>query len=258
MGLKTLLRAIKAYRTVFIVCLWGTLLALATTFTALAQATAWDPNNPTQATDTSKYLTALSTTGLIIALIGLLPMGIYMMRHEKTDKWAGTDYPPVPYQGVVPSDTPLTGYKTAYLTQVGDTYLFEGIAHGRYEVSGKATCDRELKHPAPAEECRCGFYAFGNEKDAKRARETFQTGTLIEAEPWGRIIEHRLGWRAEEQTITKVTINKQCRTCLRKTTSLLRDGAGRLLPTCDHCARGQKTVNLIEVERKLGIPLILG
>lgn len=73
-----------------------------------------------------------------------------------------------------------------------------------YEAVDVAQCGAGLSHPVPDPAgCRCGFHAM---KVADRHRQSW----VMTAELYGRVIEHRDGWRAQKQRVIDVTPPTMC------------------------------------------------
>src|SRR5262249_13548040 len=59
-------------------------------------------------------------------------------------------------------------------------------------------------HPAPLRRCMCGVWAMKNKADMTEALRGYACGQIAQrvwaygrVQLWGRIVEHKLGWRAE-------------------------------------------------------------
>ena len=107
-------------------------------------------------------------------------------------------------------------------------------------------------HAAPHETCTCGFYGVKEKKDA--------IGIFVaEADFYGKVIEHEIGYRAEYQRILSVRVQRPD-VCLG---SFLCDGTPELLifpeggtpaVICKDCAVGQPRIaSLAKLAARLGV-----
>lgn len=93
---------------------------------------------------------------------------------------------------------------------------FDGVGiHADYGPDAVAECRKpgilESNHEAPALGCTCGFYAFGEEHEN---RPELQPGLWrLEVELSGRIIRHKLGYRAQRQRVLRAIAPAACATC---------------------------------------------
>jgi hypothetical protein len=58
----------------------------------------------------------------------------------------------------------------------------------------RATCIRGRRHPVPGVDCTCGYYATHGIDLLRRSRDPAVLGSVA---MWGRVVEHRFGYRAE-------------------------------------------------------------
>ena len=87
--------------------------------------------------------------------------------------------------------------------------VFKGLAYGSYSLSDRAKCHYD-KHSSPVENCGCGFYSFKNKKDAMKILNRREGFMLLKVEHFGKIIEHKLGFRSEEQDVVALEIPNVC------------------------------------------------
>jgi hypothetical protein len=114
---------------------------------------------------------------------------------------------PVPDAGEV---LEAQGWKVARLKDPF-TATFAGYAFGDYGLTQRAECLRSRRCPeAPGLGCDCGFNAMKEMSDARRLLERWRGFVLLEVELYGRLIEHRDGWRAEEQDVVRVHVSGRC------------------------------------------------
>lgn len=109
-------------------------------------------------------------------------------------------------------DEPIRAWKRAKVTREADGKLtFNGMSYGKYGVEAVAKCEVNAlyptlmsSHPAPDESCTCGFYAV-------KERPTPVAGyAVLEVELYGKVIPHKLGYRAEKQRVLSVTAVPSC------------------------------------------------
>jgi len=69
---------------------------------------------------------------------------------------------------------------------------------------GEAICRAYQNHDAPQLECTCGFYCFKARVDAEQHQ---QGSILARVEIWGRLAEHRRGYRAQYMRIEELFVS---------------------------------------------------
>lgn len=96
---------------------------------------------------------------------------------------------------------PIIGWRFARVVREHDGWRFAALVnqYGTFAVEDEATCKIGRRHRAPAPGCTCGFYAL-NEKPPLAVRAT-SGEWLLEVELYGRVIAHRLGYRAQYQRV---------------------------------------------------------
>lgn len=99
------------------------------------------------------------------------------------------------------------GYKLAYLEDV-TSLNFRSLFSGVFAHDDKALCEKG--HRAPDFECSCGFHSFKNLKDAIKERRWFSNTFILRVENYGEIVEHKTGWRAEDQIVKEIIIDRNC------------------------------------------------
>lgn len=139
---------------------------------------------------------------------------------------------------------PLEAYKLARLTLRDGAVRFSplnnrGGAFATYENPASAVCADGHAHDAPALECSCGFYAVAEREALWRLGwQTFETPTL-RVLLYGRIVEHRHGYRAAHQHVESVELPARCWWCAEPAELLGRRTRRQrhLAPSCRTCAK---------------------
>jgi hypothetical protein len=138
-----------------------------------------------------------------------------------------------------------SGWKVAHLAdpEIGS---FIGYAFGRYRLVDNARCEREKEHESPVSGCDCGFYAMKERFRAEFLLERWRQLVLLKVELYGRIIEHRDGYRAQEQEITSMLVPARCSKGLCKgLTAGMRKGKRYWRTVCEsHMADGLSLADL--------------
>ena len=145
---------------------------------------------------------------------------------------------PPTFEGLI-SDA--SAWKVAKITNVEYAW-FEGISYGMYTLNSTANCIRSGWHRAPAYWCSCGFYSLKNKVNAYKLfnRVRSKDKVFLQVQLYGNIIDHELGFRSEEQVITKVFLPSTCsfKKCEGKTIGL-KMGKKQLISSCvKHLERG--------------------
>jgi len=111
--------------------------------------------------------------------------------------------------------------------------IFGGYAFGTYGFSSVSSCERRRNHVAPTNGCECGFNAMKDKQDAVRLLERWRGFVLLEVDLFGTVIEHRTGWRAQEQDVLRVHVPLRCaRGRCQETTVGFRLRRNRWFPSC--------------------------
>jgi len=100
----------------------------------------------------------------------------------------------------------------------------------------RASCSRRGRHAVPGLDCTCGWYAMHDHEGLRRSRDPAVLGTVA---LWGRIVEHRFGFRAEFAYPQRLRL--VCFLCLwssgaggvRGCTVVVPRHGGRLVPLCE-------------------------
>ncbi|MBU6201946.1 MAG: hypothetical protein KJS90_08110 [Acidobacteria bacterium] len=140
--------------------------------------------------------------------------------------------------------TPLEAYKLARLALDDGTVRFAPLnhrsgVHATYENPGTAVCAEGHHHDAPAKECSCGFYAVADREELWRLGwQTFETPTL-RVLLYGRIVEHRHGYRAARQHVELAELAGRCWWCGEQAELLGRRTRRQryLAASCRRCAK---------------------
>jgi hypothetical protein len=181
--------------------------------------------------------------------------------------WAGTAGETLP----VPTE-PIPVRKQAGLLVTRDGFSFCGIGHGkgaviqRYGPVAQAVCLRKQfghnvawsavgsaalpEHPAPHPDCSCGFYGWRASQLDPEGRDLRNDSIYwrIDAELYGRVQVHRLGYRAEKQRVLTVRNPTRCGWCHRawwwtgQESSIDDDGATRAEPVIAEIGPGRRLV----------------
>ena len=127
--------------------------------------------------------------------------------------------------------TDVHGWKVARLLDPV-AGVFGGYAFGTFGFSAVSRCERR-NHVAPSNGCECGFNAMKDKQDAVRLLERWRGFLLLEVDLFGTVIEHRTGWRAQEQDVLRVHVPLRCaRGRCQGTTVGFRLRRNRWFPTC--------------------------
>jgi hypothetical protein len=99
------------------------------------------------------------------------------------------------------------------------------------------------EHRSPEPGCTCGFYATND--PARLARTGRAVGVVGQVSMWGRVIEHRHGWRAE--FVYPARLRLVCGPCLWRgrlpaSPDVVLDQGDRLVPLCERHARAPRAV----------------
>lgn len=194
-------------------------------------------------------------------------------------------------------DEPIRGYKYAYIAHLDrpdeDVWGFCGVGTGAsvvYRSGESARCLPTMRHMVPPDhespqlDCSCGFHAYADPN--MLARKNVPGSVLLDVELYGRVICHRLGYRAQKQRIMVATISTRCHFDVSAedlidrvwpptpgvevpaphapATALGEFQTGRLVPVCPECATyregtpiGFKAVydNLADIANRVGVEL---
>ena len=158
--------------------------------------------------------------------------------------------------------TPLSAHKLAKLTLDRGKVRFSplnrrGGVHATYENPGSAACAEGHPHEAPASECSCGFYAVADREELWRLGwQTFETPTL-RVLLYGRIIEHRHGYRAARQHVEFAELSRRCWWCGGRAELLGRRTRRQrnLAPSCRGCAK-HDPVSIEDAATDLGCAMV--
>jgi hypothetical protein len=148
------------------------------------------------------------------------------------------------------------GWKVARLADPFEG-VFSGYSHGRYRFNDLARClKRSGCSEVPALGCDCGFNAMKTRESAVRLLERWRGFLLLEVDLYGRIVEHRDGWRAEEQDVLRIHVPARCSRfiCRRGTTGFRRRRAG-WYPACTEHLDSDGV--LVSVLRQHGVDVVL-
>lgn len=166
-------------------------------------------------------------------------------------------------------EDPIRAQKSAVVSIDPITHRagFVGIGFGaRYGPDELAICRAERfkgvksddgdwspDHVAPAAGCTCGFYAFGPDHERPEIDKTRWT---LDVELAGRVIRHKLGYRAQHQRVMKAAPPSLC-VCGAWTRFLVVHTAGEISALCAGCAEDPKwlAVDRAYVEGLLGVEL---
>jgi hypothetical protein len=146
-----------------------------------------------------------------------------------------------------PHTGPIRVRKVCRLVWAGDKAWFMGAAAPvEYGPEARAVCARKAMgfgttwtgcpptrslpdHEAPYPECTCGFYAM---KEPQADSAYWQ----LTSELYGRVIEHRAGWRGERQRVISVRAPMRCWGCAAsRELHYVPDGSGVLGAWCHGC-----------------------
>jgi hypothetical protein len=148
------------------------------------------------------------------------------------------------------------GWKVARIAdpQAG---MFTGYAFGHYGLSARANCVfHKTDHVAPANGCDCGFNAMKQRSAAELLLSRWRGFVLLEVDLYGTVVEHRLGWRAEEQDILRIHVPRRCsRGWCKAPTEGLRKRHNGWFPSCQSHL-GRDGVDLA-VLRRHGVDVVL-
>lgn len=158
--------------------------------------------------------------------------------------------------------TPLAAYKLARLALENGKVRFAPLnrrdgVHATYENPGSAVCAEGHAHDAPASACSCGFYAVADREELWRLGwQTFETPTL-HVLLYGRIIEHRHGYRAARQHVELAELSGRCWWCGERAELLGRRTRRQrnLAPSCGGCAK-HDPVSIEDAAADLGCEMV--
>ena len=113
----------------------------------------------------------------------------------------------------------------------------------------RAICARRRRHAVPCIECTCGYYATTGLDPLRHSRDPSVLGSVA---LWGRVIEHRLGYRAEFAYPQRLRL--ACVLCFWRSGAhgpgepdlVVRRRRGRLVPLCS---------DDLELCRRYGYPI---
>jgi hypothetical protein len=145
---------------------------------------------------------------------------------------------------VEPYASPIPAYKLARLTKIEGSLRFAPLnsrpnGAGFYENPAKAVCEELVEHEVPHKTCTCGFYAVADRMELWRLGwHTLETATL-QVLLYGRIVEHKHGYRAEHQEVQAVEVAGRCWWCGDAATVLAKRRRKQryLASSCDRCAK---------------------
>lgn len=122
-------------------------------------------------------------------------------------------------------DRPFTGvaYRGVYLESL-ERLDFQGlnIKNFSFTRDAFALCVKDKFHLPPVYSCECGFYSFKDLVDAQEYTVFHKGALVVEVELYGEIIEHEIGYRSRELSVTKVFIPGTCsyKTCTKDSSSI--------------------------------------
>ena len=158
----------------------------------------------------------------------------------------------LPFEGEIQE---CFGWKIASIT---DPLLgvFKGLAYGSYSLSDRAKCHYDT-HTSPTQNCGCGFYSFKNKKDAIKILNRREGFVLLKVEHFGTIIEHKLGFRSQEQDVVAIEIPNVCSNLWCKTNPVGLSLIRRTWQTVCVKHRRKEFVNFHTLKSNLAIEVIL-
>jgi hypothetical protein len=136
-----------------------------------------------------------------------------------------TSGPTIPGASFEPAWTgtePLIGWRVWQLAELlrGPTLMPAAVRVSPWPARApfRATCRATwlpagIEHPAPDPGCRCGIYASDSLESFLAAERSPAAPVIGQVALWGRVIEHRTGWRAEYAYPSRVRL--VCGACLR-------------------------------------------
>jgi hypothetical protein len=133
---------------------------------------------------------------------------------------------------------------------------FKGLAYGTYGMKDIAKCQYDL-HASPVENCGCGFYSFKNKKDAEKILNRREGFFLLKVEHFGKIVEHKLGFRSQEQDVVAIEIPNVCSNLWCKTRPVGLSLVRKTWQSVCVKHRREDFVNFQMLRENLSIPIIL-
>jgi len=160
--------------------------------------------------------------------------------------------------------SPVEAYKLARLVKIEGKVRFaplnlrvQGTQY--YENPGEAVCDEGYVHNVPNKTCTCGFYAVSGREDLWRLGwHTLETATL-RVLLHGRIVEHKYGYRSQNQDVQTAEIAERCWWCGERAEILAKRKKKQkyLAPSCKGCAKIDRTT-LEKASEDLGCSIVFG
>lgn len=149
---------------------------------------------------------AFSLTVLALPLVARL-LSERAQRHARQRLWRAHD--------PRPSSDAMRGHKVAQLIVGDDGAWLAGVTSLRYGVDGLAHCRRRDCRP-PGLDCRCGFYAFRDRRDAVAllrrltSQHPARSYALLTVDLDGEVLEYEQGYRAQRQRVLAVEVAGGC------------------------------------------------
>jgi hypothetical protein len=149
----------------------------------------------------------------------------------------------------------IVGWKVATIADP-DAMLFNGYSWGTYGVVGAARCLFH-NHTSPVFDCSCGFHAYRHRHHAQDRLNRRRNPVLLRVGLYGTIVEHRLGWRAQQQDLLGVHLPSTCsrRKCEQPTTYLHPDGES-WRTVCD-VHRDTRSISTDTLRRRSGLDVVV-
>lgn len=159
---------------------------------------------------------------------------------------------------VVPITTAPDGVRAVKLAEV------RGRRHPRMHPVGRykrkhyehvetvaARCHRH-DHPAPTLACTCGFYGVERVDLLPEVTMVLADSVVLDVEFGGIVVEHEMGYRAEEQTVLAVRFPDECAFCARRSSHVVPGRRWR--SACGRCsARRRGALARAEATAMLGV-----
>jgi hypothetical protein len=152
---------------------------------------------------------------------------------------------------------PVRAWKQAVLALRGGEVVFLPLTSAsHYRADEDARCRRRRSHGASVpSSCRCGFYAFKEDQEARAHAQGSEDSVLIQVVGSGEVLEHETGYRMGHQRVVEVHV-EWCSACAGRPASGLgpsRRWSDALSPLCVPCAqeRGGFEVDLEDVRASL-------
>lgn len=164
-------------------------------------------------------------------------------------------------------DEPIVGVKVARLVTRDGRFLF-APRYPRwqsqpYGTVADAVCESDRPHPAPATDCRCGFYAVATRDELWRL-DPSTDAVVLDVELAGAVIEHEFGWRAAHQAVLGIHLPRVCgkRRCGRDVSgavpmrryeyALDATSWTSLRPVCRSCG-GRRFISIADLAGAFGV-----